>query len=45
MVVGAILLLLALKEYARERRFTPAVKTRLIVVGLFAAVLAWLSFP
>lgn len=39
--VGAILLALALKELARERRITPAVKTRLLVAALFAAVLTW----
>ena len=42
-VVGAVMLALAIKDYARERRITPAVKTRLIVAAIFAAVLVWLS--
>lgn len=42
-IVGAIMLALALKDLARERKITPAVKTRLIVAAIFAAVLVWLS--
>jgi hypothetical protein len=42
-IVGAIMLALAFKDFARERRITPAVKTRLIVAAIFVAVLVWLS--
>jgi hypothetical protein len=30
-----------LKDLAQHRRFTPAVKTRLLVALIFAAVLVW----
>ncbi len=42
-IVGAIMLVLAFKDYLRARRVTPAVRTRLIVAAIFAAVLVWLS--
>lgn len=42
-IVGMLMLALALKDLARERRVTPAVKTRLIVAFVFAAVLVWLA--
>jgi hypothetical protein len=41
-IVGAIMLGLALKDLARHRKITPAVKSRLLVALVFAAVLAWL---
>ena len=40
-VVGAIALALAVKDLATHRRLTPAVKTRLILAAIFAAVLTW----
>lgn len=42
-IVGAIMLALALKDLAKHRKVTPAVKSRLILVFIFAAVLVWLS--
>lgn len=40
-IVGAIMLGLALKDLATHRQITPAVKTRLIIAAIFAAVLIW----
>lgn len=41
-IVGAIMLALALKDAVRFRRMTPAIRTRLLVAAIFAAVLVWL---
>ena len=40
-IVGAIMLGLAIKDWAVHRRITPAIKTRLIIAAIFAAVWFW----
>lgn len=39
--VGAVLLVLVLKDLVRERRLTTAAKVRLLVVAIFAVVVIW----
>ncbi|MBI3380493.1 MAG: hypothetical protein HY019_00675 [Aquabacterium sp.] len=41
LVVGAIMLVLAVKDLVVHRSLTSAGKTRLLVALIFAAVLAW----
>lgn len=43
-VVSAILIALVIKDLLVGRAWTPAIKTRLIVVALFAVVMLWLQW-
>lgn len=40
-VVGAVLLVLALRDVVQHRRITPAAKGRLLTAGVFLLVLIW----
>lgn len=40
-VVGAVMFALAIKDLAAQRKITPAAKARLLLVLIFALVLAW----
>lgn len=41
LAVGGIMLALAIRDLIKHRSLTPAVKTRLLVAALFAAVWLW----
>lgn len=43
-VVAVVMGMLGLKEWAETRRWTPAVKTRFLIVVIFVAVLVWLHW-